>query len=352
MGEYDQRAGLPGGLQVERPAESRRGTQPAARARRERAAGRCWRPPSISHLAILQQKMISVTPSAAYRHAMDANGRARGVVKPRPLGYTRPESVAEALAALAAPDVEAKVLAGGQSLVPLMSMRLAAPDLLVDINRLTELSYVEVADGQVRRRRARATRRGAGEPGGGSRPAAPAQGAPVRRAPGHPQPRHDRRQHRARRPGRARCPRSWRCSRAPCASRSAARRAVDPGQRVLPRTAGVGRAAGRARHRGAVPGAPWPRRRHRVHRDQPAARRLRGLRRRRDSVAATPTAASAARRPRYLSVAPSPAVLDLTEAVAGAAAGRHVLPGRRSARSRAARARAPTSTPRRATAAS
>jgi aerobic carbon-monoxide dehydrogenase medium subunit len=71
-------------------------------------------------------------------------------VKPRPLGYTRPESVAEALAALAAPEVEAKVLAGGQSLVPLMSMRLAAPELLVDINRLTELSYVEVADGQVR----------------------------------------------------------------------------------------------------------------------------------------------------------------------------------------------------------
>ena len=57
--------------------------------------------------------------------------------------------MAEALAALATPDAEAKVLAGGQSLVPLMSMRLAAPDLLVDINRLTVLSYVEVADGQV-----------------------------------------------------------------------------------------------------------------------------------------------------------------------------------------------------------
>ena len=71
-------------------------------------------------------------------------------MKPRPFGYTRPESVAEALAALAAPGVEAKVLAGGQSLVPLLSLRLAAPDLLVDINRLTELSYVEVADGQVR----------------------------------------------------------------------------------------------------------------------------------------------------------------------------------------------------------
>ncbi|HXB46869.1 MAG TPA: FAD binding domain-containing protein [Streptosporangiaceae bacterium] len=71
-------------------------------------------------------------------------------MKPRPVGYARPECVAEALAALAEPDVEAKVLAGGQSLVPLMSMRLAAPDLVVDINRLAELSYVQVTDGQVR----------------------------------------------------------------------------------------------------------------------------------------------------------------------------------------------------------
>jgi aerobic carbon-monoxide dehydrogenase medium subunit len=70
-------------------------------------------------------------------------------VKPRPFGYARPETVAEALAALAVPDAEAKVLAGGQSLVPLMSIRLAAPDLLVDINRLTDLSYLTVADGQV-----------------------------------------------------------------------------------------------------------------------------------------------------------------------------------------------------------
>ncbi len=70
-------------------------------------------------------------------------------MKPRPLGYTRPESVAAALAALAA-DGDVKVLAGGQSLVPLMSMRLATPDVLVDINRVTELGYVEVADGQVR----------------------------------------------------------------------------------------------------------------------------------------------------------------------------------------------------------
>jgi carbon-monoxide dehydrogenase medium subunit len=67
-------------------------------------------------------------------------------VKPSPFRYSRPESVADALALL---DMEAKVLAGGQSLVPLLSMRLAAPEHLVDINRLAELSYVKLAGGTV-----------------------------------------------------------------------------------------------------------------------------------------------------------------------------------------------------------
>jgi aerobic carbon-monoxide dehydrogenase medium subunit len=67
-------------------------------------------------------------------------------VKPSPFLYSRPESVADALALL---DMEAKVLAGGQSLVPLLSMRLAAPEHLVDINRLAELSYVKLAGGTV-----------------------------------------------------------------------------------------------------------------------------------------------------------------------------------------------------------
>jgi aerobic carbon-monoxide dehydrogenase medium subunit len=68
-------------------------------------------------------------------------------VKPPPFRYSRPESVTEALALL---DDEAKVLAGGQSLVPLLNMRLAAPEHVVDINRLTALSYVVAADGAVR----------------------------------------------------------------------------------------------------------------------------------------------------------------------------------------------------------
>ena len=70
-------------------------------------------------------------------------------MKPAPFDYLRPGSLAEAGAALAE-EPNAKVLAGGQSLVPLLSMRLAAPSLLVDINGLPNLSGIEVADAGVR----------------------------------------------------------------------------------------------------------------------------------------------------------------------------------------------------------
>jgi carbon-monoxide dehydrogenase medium subunit len=70
-------------------------------------------------------------------------------VKPAPVGYSRPQSVAEAIQALATLGPDAKVLAGGQSLVPLMSLRLARPEHLVDINRLAELSYINVTGSHV-----------------------------------------------------------------------------------------------------------------------------------------------------------------------------------------------------------
>jgi aerobic carbon-monoxide dehydrogenase medium subunit len=62
--------------------------------------------------------------------------------------YHRPESVDEALHVLAENE-DAKVLAGGQSLVPLMALRLGQPDHLVDIGRLTELAYIREHDGGV-----------------------------------------------------------------------------------------------------------------------------------------------------------------------------------------------------------
>jgi 2-furoyl-CoA dehydrogenase FAD binding subunit len=66
-------------------------------------------------------------------------------VKPAPFRYHRPATPAEAWETLAA-DPGAKVLAGGQSLVPLLSMRLASPPALVDINAVAGLDAVEIRD--------------------------------------------------------------------------------------------------------------------------------------------------------------------------------------------------------------
>jgi carbon-monoxide dehydrogenase medium subunit len=71
-------------------------------------------------------------------------------VKPSPFGYAAPVSTDEALEMLAQVGHDAKVLAGGQSLLPILNMRLAAPGYLIDINRIAELSYVRVQDGGVR----------------------------------------------------------------------------------------------------------------------------------------------------------------------------------------------------------
>jgi carbon-monoxide dehydrogenase medium subunit len=60
-------------------------------------------------------------------------------LKPAPFRYVAVETVDEAVAALAEHGDDAKVLAGGQSLVPLMNMRLALPGVLVDVNRVGEL---------------------------------------------------------------------------------------------------------------------------------------------------------------------------------------------------------------------
>jgi carbon-monoxide dehydrogenase medium subunit len=74
-------------------------------------------------------------------------------VKPAPFRYHRPTTPAEAeetLAAELAREPGVKVLAGGQSLVPLLSMRLAAPTALVDINAVAGLGDLEVAEDGVR----------------------------------------------------------------------------------------------------------------------------------------------------------------------------------------------------------
>ncbi|MDQ2873770.1 MAG: FAD binding domain-containing protein, partial [Actinomycetota bacterium] len=61
---------------------------------------------------------------------------------PASFEYVRPASLSEAIAALAAGGDDAKVIAGGQSLLPLLRLRLAYPELLVDTGGLTELQGV------------------------------------------------------------------------------------------------------------------------------------------------------------------------------------------------------------------
>jgi aerobic carbon-monoxide dehydrogenase medium subunit len=63
-------------------------------------------------------------------------------VKPSPFTYHRPAGLAEALEVLAEVGADGKVLAGGQSLLPILSMRLAAPEHLVDINRVPDLDGI------------------------------------------------------------------------------------------------------------------------------------------------------------------------------------------------------------------
>ncbi len=71
-------------------------------------------------------------------------------MKPPAFHYHRPRGLDEALDVLASLGADGKVLAGGQSLVPLMSMRLAAPAHLVDVNHVPGLDTIEVDDRHVR----------------------------------------------------------------------------------------------------------------------------------------------------------------------------------------------------------
>jgi carbon-monoxide dehydrogenase medium subunit len=63
-------------------------------------------------------------------------------MKPAPFAYAAPVSLAEALTLAREHGAEGKVLAGGQSLVPLLAMRLARPAVLIDLNRVRQLDYI------------------------------------------------------------------------------------------------------------------------------------------------------------------------------------------------------------------
>lgn len=78
---------------------------------------------------------------------MDCERWRRSVVKPPPFKYVRPATVADAVRALADAGDDGKVLAGGQSLVPMLNFRLARPSVLVDVMHLAELQRIDVDGG-------------------------------------------------------------------------------------------------------------------------------------------------------------------------------------------------------------
>ena len=70
-------------------------------------------------------------------------------MKPRKFEYIRADTVEEAVTVLAEYGEEAKVLAGGQSLMPMLNLRLVETAMLIDIGRIAELDYIRVAGDKV-----------------------------------------------------------------------------------------------------------------------------------------------------------------------------------------------------------
>ena len=70
-------------------------------------------------------------------------------MKPPPFAYERPTSVEGTLAALARHGEGAKLLAGGQSLIAMLNLRLLAPKTVIDVNRLKDLDYVRFDGGEL-----------------------------------------------------------------------------------------------------------------------------------------------------------------------------------------------------------
>lgn len=70
-------------------------------------------------------------------------------MKPQAFDYVRPDNAGEAVSLLAESGPDARILAGGQSLMAVLNMRLAQPSILIDISRVPDLNYVRVQDGHL-----------------------------------------------------------------------------------------------------------------------------------------------------------------------------------------------------------
>ena len=80
-------------------------------------------------------------------------------MKPRPFDYVRPDTVEEAVAILAEHGDEARILAGGQTLLAMLNLRVVEPAILVDITRIPELAVIREIDALTVAARSRSARR-------------------------------------------------------------------------------------------------------------------------------------------------------------------------------------------------
>src|ERR1700686_4256686 len=71
------------------------------------------------------------------------------IMIPASFEYSSPTTLSHAIALLQQHGADAKILAGGQSLIPLMKLRMAAPKHVIDLNRITDLSYIRESDGHL-----------------------------------------------------------------------------------------------------------------------------------------------------------------------------------------------------------
>src|SRR5215212_6685232 len=132
----------PSSLTILIPARNRSGTD--------------WRGTSAAALAITTSCAPCKRPRSHWprerppNHCSVGIRRKRGsVMNPSEFAYQRPESVEEAIALLQEHGDGAKLIAGGHSLLPIMKLRLAEPEMLVDIGRIAELRGVRRADGEL-----------------------------------------------------------------------------------------------------------------------------------------------------------------------------------------------------------
>jgi CO/xanthine dehydrogenase FAD-binding subunit len=70
-------------------------------------------------------------------------------MKPAAFDYYAPTTIDDVMVLLRRHGSDARLLAGGQTLLPMMNFRLAAPEVIIDLNRIPELAFIKVVEGRV-----------------------------------------------------------------------------------------------------------------------------------------------------------------------------------------------------------